>query len=573
MRPLFRAELPALKPANSATLNELGGSSGLTHKLKPMILKTAPHLMTVMLGLAFCAMSPFTVLAQTPGSNPPQILTPPAPDTPRINGAKVFGARPGSPFLYTIPASGKRPMRFSADALPDGLSLDADTGRITGVLKQKGEFAVTLHAENALGKATRELRIKGGDQLAFTPPLGWNSWNCWSDKVSQEKTLAAARAFVDKGLINHGWSYINIDDGWQGVRGGPLNAIQPNAKFPSMEELSRQVHGMGLKLGIYSTPWRGAYSGHIGSSCDNEDGTYDWIKAGDFTDDYKYPKDRTIGHPKDNYKIGKFSFVDRDAKQWAQWGIDYVKYDWNPVLQPEIKAMQNALRAAPRDMVYSLSNGLYFNWAGEYPAEANLWRISGDIVDTWESLKGIGFSRKAWKDAPLGNDKWAPYVGPGHYIDPDMLIIGQVGWGNPHPTRLTPDEQYTHISLWALLSAPLILGCDPEKLDDFSVSLLTNDEVLDVDQDALCKLATRVGGTDALPVYAKALEDRSLAVGLFNLTESESMVTVQWADLKLNGKQIVRDLWRQKDLGGFDGRFEAKVPPHGVVFVRIRPAE
>lgn len=527
--------------------------------------------MAVLLSLACCATVAPGILPQTPGAEVPTILSPPAAETPRINGAKVFGVRPGSAFLYTIAATGKRPMQFSADSLPAGLQLDTAAGQIMGSLQQKGEYTVTLHAENALGKTQRPLRIVAGDRLALTPPLGWNSWNCWSDDISQEKVLSAARAFVDKGLIQHGWTYVNIDDGWQGLRGGPYNAIQPNAKFPSIKALSRQVHGMGLKLGIYSTPWRGSYSGHVGSSCDNEDGTYDWIKGGDYTTSYKYPKDRKHGHPKDNYVFGKYSFIDRDVKQWAQWGIDYVKYDWNPVKVPEIKAMHDTLRAAPRDMVYSLSNGLYFNWARDYPALANMWRISGDIVDTWESLKSIGFSRRAWNTAPLGNDKWAPYVGPGHYIDPDMLIVGHVGWGHPHPTRLTPDEQYAHISQWCLLSAPLILGCDPEKLDDFSVSLLTNDEVLDVDQDPLCKQATLVGGTDDLPVYAKPLEDGSWAVGLFNLSGSEALATVAWEYLHLQGKLRVRDLWRQKDLGAFEGRFQAKVASHGVVLVRIRP--
>jgi alpha-galactosidase len=533
-------------------------------------LQKSRRLVAVLLGLTICSASPFQVFAQVFTLNPPPILTPPAPATPQINGAKVFGVRPGSPFFYTIAATGKRPMRFAATPLPDGLRLDGATGRITGILKQEGEYIVTLRADNSLGKAERALRIVAGDQIALTPPLGWNSWNCWGDDVSQEKVLAASHAFVDKGLIHHGWTYINIDDGWQGVRGGPYNAIQPNAKFPSIEDLSRKVHGMGLKLGIYSTPWRGSYAGYIGSSCDNEDGAYDWIKAGQYSTPYKYPKDEKHGHRKDNYVFGKYSFIDRDVKQWADWGVDYVKYDWNPVKVPEIKAMHDALRATPRDMVYSLSNGLYFNWASEYPALANQWRIGGDIVDTWDSLKHIGFSRKAWQDAPLGNDKWAPYVGPGHFIDPDMLVIGHVGWGKPHPTRLTPDEQYAHISLWCLLSAPLILGCDPDKLDDFSVSLLTNDEVLDIDQDPLCKQATMVGGTDDLPVYAKRLEDGSWAVGLFNLSGNESLATVQWNNLHLQGKQIVRDLWRQKDLGVFEGRFQAKVASHGVVLVRIR---
>ncbi len=184
----------------------------------------------------------------------PEILTPPAPATPRINGPGVFGVRPDSPFIYAIPATGQRPMTFTADGLPKGLALDSATGRITGGLAQAGEHVVTLRARNALGAAERKFRIVVGDRIALTPPMGWSSWNCWGGAVSQEKVLSSARALVEKGLAQHGWSFINIDDGWQATRGGKWNAIQPNSKFPDMKALAAGIHGMGLKFGIYSTP-------------------------------------------------------------------------------------------------------------------------------------------------------------------------------------------------------------------------------------------------------------------------------------------------------------------------------
>src|SRR5512142_471199 len=164
----------------------------------------------------------------------PEILTPPAPATPRINGPGVFGVRPGAPFLYAIPATGRRPMTFAVEGLPGGLAVDATTGRITGSLAQPGDYPVTLRAQNALGAATRRFRIVAGDRIALTPPMGWSSWNCWGDAVSQEKVLSSARAMVERGLRDHGWTYINIDDGWQGPRGGEFNAIQPNRKFSQM---------------------------------------------------------------------------------------------------------------------------------------------------------------------------------------------------------------------------------------------------------------------------------------------------------------------------------------------------
>jgi alpha-galactosidase len=248
--------------------------------------------------------------------------------------------------------------------------------------------------------------------------------------------------------------------------------------------------------------------------------------------------------------------------QWSAWGVDYLKYDWHPLDVPHVEEMTDALRKSDRDIVYSLSNGADYKFAKDYQRLSNLWRTTGDIHDNWESLKKIGFSQ----------DKWAPHGGPGHWNDPDMMVVGMVGIDEAmHPTRLTPDEQYTHMSLWCLLSAPLLLGCDLAQLDDFTCSLLTNDEVLAIDQDALGISATRIGGEGELAVYAKTLEDGSMAVGLFNLGPNEAIVTAHWEDLKLgkNQQMLVRDSWRQKDQGSFAGKFEAKVASHGAVLVKL----
>ena len=166
-------------------------------------------------------------------------------------------------------------MTFAVEGLPKGLALDASSGRITGSLNKAGTNVVTLIVRNAKGEDKKPFKIIVGKQIALTPPMGWNSWNCWGGKVSQEKVLKSAQAMKAAGLDRHGWSYVNIDDGWQGKRGGVGKAIQPNSKFPDMKSHSDQIHGMGLRFGIYSTPWRGSYEGHIGSSCDNADGVYE----------------------------------------------------------------------------------------------------------------------------------------------------------------------------------------------------------------------------------------------------------------------------------------------------------
>ena len=205
------------------------------------------------------------------------ILTPKAPDTPRINGPKVCGARPKADFLFRIPVSGVKPVHFSAKGLPKGLKLDTDKGIISGKARKKGSYRVQITATNALGSDSRELRIEIGDRIALTPPMGWNSWNCFGDKVTAENILHAARALDEKGLSDYGWSYVNIDDGWQGIRGGKYNAIQPNGKFPDMKALADSLHSRGFKFGIYSGPWISTYAAHIGSSCDNQEGTYWWM--------------------------------------------------------------------------------------------------------------------------------------------------------------------------------------------------------------------------------------------------------------------------------------------------------
>jgi len=482
------------------------------------------------------------------------ILTPPASEVPRINGARVFGVRPGSPFLFIVPATGKRPIVFGADNLPQGLTIDSSTGLITGTLTTPGTYNVTLKAQNALGIATRELKIIVGDKIALTPPMGWNSWNCWAAQVSDKNVRASAKAMVDSGLVNHGWTYINIDDTWQGKRGGPFNALQGNQKFPDMKGLCDYVHSLGLKVGVYSSPWVTTYAGYPGGSSDEPNGA--WEKLADY---------------EKNKRLGKYAFDTNDAQQYGQWGIDYLKYDWHTHQEKEIAAMANALRATGRDIVYSLSAGMDFSKAAICAKLANCWRTTGDIRDGWTKKQvreewAFGVT-EIWKE----HLRWAPFSGPGYWADADMLVVGKVGWGTPHPTKLTPDEQYTHISLWCLWSSPLLIGCPLDQLDDFTQNLLTNDEVLALNQDPLGKMAKQVSVAGTTQVLAKDLEDGSKAVGFFNTGEEPNAIKITWQQLGLTGNQVVRDLWRQKNIGTYSDSFEAMVRPHGVILVRICP--
>ena len=518
--------------------------------------------MTIVLAVLFSAANVFAQEIRIPDYSS-HILTPKAPDTPRINGPKVTGARPGSDFLYRIPATGVRPMTFAAEGLPKGLKLDEATGIITGKVRKAGTYIVTLKAENALGSNEKEIRIVIGDKVALTPPLGWNSWNCWGNSVSQELMESSAKAMVESGLADYGWSYINIDDGWQGVRGGRHKAIMPNSKFPDMKALGDYIHSLGLKFGIYSTPWVSTYASHIGSSCDNPEGTYWWVEQGLVDEHYKLDR-KKLDKEKIRY-YGEYSFAKNDVRQWVDWGVDYLKYDWNLNDVWWLRDMREAIDASGRDIVYSISNKARVTigpWLKQY---ADCWRTSTDIRDNWDSISDIGFDTQ---------DRWAGFKEPGRWPDADMLVLGKVGWGRKMRwTQLTPDEQYTHISLWAILASPMLIGCDMNMLDEFTLSLLCNHEVLDINQDPLGIQGVKQTVKDDYYVYIKPLEDGSLAVGLFNISDQPRKIGFIPHKLGLFGEQTVRDVWRQKDIAKVAQKeyWETEVAPHGAVLLRLSP--
>ncbi len=481
----------------------------------------------------------------------PYILTPKPGPVPKLTGAHVFGARPGNPFLFTVTATGDKPITFAAKNLPNGLVIDPSTGKITGTVGFPGTFKTTVSATNKLGTDSRDLRLVIGDTINLTPPMGWNSWNCWGIAVSQEKVLASAQAMAAN-LKDHGWTYVNIDDGWQGRRGGTYTAIMPNKKFTDMKALTDQIHGLGLKAGIYSTPWKVSYGGHVGGSSDHEDGSYEWLKTA--TEDDQITKGTSS-----DYGFGKVSFLDKDVKQWSDWGFDYLKYDWGPWEVKDVKVMSDLLRGSGRDITYSLSNSAPFEHAQDWANLSNCWRTTGDIYDAWSSVTSIWASQ----------DRWGSYAGPGHWNDPDMLVVGKVGWGpSLHPTRLTPNEQYSHISLWCLLSAPLLIGCDLAALDPFTLNLLTNDEVLAVNQDSLGKQAHLTHTPGEMEVWTKPLDDGTMAIGVFNKGESEGSALLDFGLISAKGKVKLRDLWRQQDVRMKNNTARFSVPRHGVMLFK-----
>ena len=360
--------------------------------------------------------------------------------------------------------------------------------------------------------------------MAKTPPMGWNSWNKFRNQVSDKMIREIADAMVTSGMKAAGYIYVNIDDTWESAHRDAQGNIGTNNKFPNMKALADYVHSKGLKLGIYSGPGPKTCAGYEAS----------------------------------------FQHEEQDAKTWAAWGIDYLKYDWCSASQVYDEAqatmaaayakMGLALLNTGRPIMYSLCQYGQRD-VGEWGEKVggNLWRTTGDISDRWQSMERIGFEQQ------LGREKFA---GPGHWNDPDMLEVGNGG--------MTDEEYKTHMSLWCILAAPLLAGNDIRDMKPAIAEILMNKEVIAVDQDKLGKQGVRVAKTGDLEVWSKELSDGGRAVGLFNRGAESAKVAAKWTDLGVTGSKSVRDLWKHADLGKMSGEFSATVPSHGVVMVKIK---
>ena len=366
---------------------------------------------------------------------------------------------------------------------------------------------------------TSTLAVVAQDKIAATPPMGWNSWNHFAEKVDDATIRATADALVSTGLRDAGYIYLNIDDTWAGKRDAS-GVIHPNEKFPDMKALADYVHSKGLKLGIYSGPGPKTCAGYEGS----------------------------LGHE------------EQDAQTYAQWGIDYLKYDWCQPPPQRVDDMKNAytkmhdaLVKTGRPIVLSLCQyGWHKVWEWGQSVGGNLWRTTGDITDRYNSMAEIGFNQN-------GLEKFA---GPGHWNDPDMLEVGNGG--------MNEDEYRTHFSLWAMLAAPLIMGNDLTRMTPYTLDILTNREVIAVDQDPLGKQGFRVAEEGPFEVWMKPMSDGSKVVGLFNRQRTGEQITANFTQIGMHGEAAVRDLWLKKDVGTFKDFYSAYVPPHGVVLVRIK---
>ncbi|GHV19737.1 alpha-galactosidase [Bacteroidia bacterium] len=477
------------------------------------------------------------------------ILTPPPSASPRINGAKIVGASPGKPFLFRIAASGERPISFTAEGLPEGLALDKEKGIITGTCKQAGRYVIPVTAYNSKGECRDTIEIVMEGQLALTPHMGWNSWYIYATGVTQEIMEKSAQAMYDEGLVDFGYNFVNIDDGWEvkadsddPVIGGPVRnvdgTIRTNKNFPDMQRLTGYIHNLGMKAGLYSSPGRTTCGGYAGS----------------------------------------LGYEAQDIRTFTDWGFDFLKYDWcsygNEVKSKDTEELKKPYllisklcKESERDIILNMCQyGMGDVWKWGKEAGGNSWRTTGDIGDTRNliaSMFRIGFFQEQLRN----------YSGPGGWNDPDYLLFGTIyDWDKKTKVQspYSAGEHYTCMTLWCMMSAPLIFSGEITTLDDFTKNILCNAEVIDINQDKLGKPGYCIQNRDMIEIWKKELSDGTTAVAVFNKRPLACSIKLDWKELGYDGKYKIRDLWRQRDLGTTKNAGSFDIPRHGCVLLKIK---
>jgi alpha-galactosidase len=494
-----------------------------------------------------------------------EILTPAPKDQPKINGPGIYGARPGKKFIYRIPCQGKRPIQFTVKNLPPELSLDKDNGIISGVVPGKeGQYQMTFVAKNDFGKDSHQFKLVIGDKMALTPPTGWNSWGGHMLLVTDETIRKTVDLFVNGGLADVGFQYISIDDCWMKISEANYNArtekkkeqhegfsydgligdvrdsdgnVIPNKNFPDMKAMTDFIHSYGLKAGLYSSP--GPYT------CQNF--------------------------------VGSLGYEKQDADQYAKWGFDLLKYDLCsgrgclsclndqgvPYPQSEFwRPMATYIGQQDRDILFNLCQyGGDEPWKWAPALGISSWRIGGDLnhnVDTY------------FKYALRIATELRDYSKPGQWNDPDFMYIHKLRDAKKmvNPSKEIPlntNQRYQYVSLWSIVCAPFFFSCDVNEIDEFTIKLLSNPDVMNINQDELGHVAEVKKNENDEVVMMKKMADGSKVLAVFNTNmENEKVIKLDLLSLQFDRMVSVYDVWRQKEIGTFEGSFSAKISPNGV---------
>lgn len=534
-----------------------------------MKLKTLLLLLTVLVSQSFAR--PNVSSDYDARIDEKEILTPLPDAKPQINGAKIYGARADRQFLFRIPCQGVRPITFTVKGLPEGLSVNSE-GIITGrTPKDDGEYKMTITAKNRKGSVTRDFTLVVGDKLALTPPTGWNSWGGYMLYVSDKVMRNVADFFVEKGLADVGYQYVGIDDCWMRISpekyenlpdaivnvkhagfdytpviGEPRDEkgnIQPNSNFPDMKALTDHIHSYGLKTGIYSSP--GNYT------CQQWTGSY-------------------------NYEA-------QDADQYAAWGFDLLKYDmcsggiiYNAIVKEKPtyrqfnfwRPMVSMIKNQDRDILFNLCQyGREEPWTWAPSLGIQTWRMSGDLNHHIENY---------FQSAMTIATELRDFNKPGQWNDPDFMYIQYIRdarkMGDPCiEIPLTTNQRYQYVTLWSMVCAPFVFSCNVDMMDDFTIRLLSNTNLMNINQDELAHTAEVIRNENNEVIMVKRLADGSKAVAIFNQDpEKEANINVLWSDMGECCEKEVYDAWRGKDLGTYKGGITTTLSPYGVVLYIVK---
>lgn len=461
---------------------------------------------------------------------------------PRINTPHITGNYPSTPFLFYIATSGERPVTWAIQELPEGLAFNPETGIISGTVEKEGDYKVTLIACNKHGKTNKDLIISIGNELALTPPMGWNSWNTFGEHLTEALIIETADAMVKNGMRDMGYTYINVDDFWQLKERDADGHIRINKeKFPNgIKYVADYLHNLGFKLGIYSDA-----------------------------------ADRTCGGV-----CGSFGFEEIDAADFAEWGVDLLKYDYCNApddKQEAIKrytAMGNALKTSGRSIVYSICEwGQREPWTWAKQAGGHYWRTTFDIRDRWQS-DVYSHAYNGVMNIVEINEPLAQYAGPGGWNDPDMLIVGingnskSMNYGEGIVFGCTPEQYRSHMSLWAMMASPLLSGSDARNMDGTTIATLTNPGIIEINQDVPGKQGKQILETETYDIWEKQLSEERVAIAVLNKSDKESDIILDETSIpSLYDKKTIEDVWEYKNIKKESSRNIILAPYQCKVFI------